>query len=416
MTYTSVGPTNTLTVNGGVYPLNDAANNLGGPSARWGSASIYSLIPDLIFDGATFGSANQVLTATSAGGGIEWGNVATSGLQNKMRIVPTATGLVPGSVNWTAIAPAPNSWVPDNTTASPIAGGNNSGWRNFKQVGTSGVGTKVQWFPYNPYFGQTTPYLAPPSPAYTKNHIKSLYAVIYTKNRINIQGSLFFNIFSYNTVTPPLVNTDFTTRWDYSIGTYVTSLGGSTQAITNAQTLAAGYRYLIFCEDLPKLPPQTTGSVAHNALVINTEYTILTVGGSDFTTAGAAVNAIGCVFTATNTGAATGGSGTATYDITSVTATGTALLSGMQTATQTGFLRDPYDIHTDIQHIGFNAGLIVNGGNAQPADINTIPISAIAISTNSGVTTPTLDFTVEKIGWSANNGVDDVNTEYTLTF
>jgi hypothetical protein len=69
-----------------------------------------------------------------------------------------------------------------------------------------------------------------------------------------------------------------------------------------------------------------------------------------------------------------------------------------------------------MQHIGFNAGLIVNGGNAIPADINTIPISAIAISTTSGTTTPTLDFTVEKIGWSANNGTDDVNTEYTLTF
>jgi hypothetical protein len=303
--------------------------------------------------------------------------------------------------------------MPDNTTAPPIAGGNNSGWRNFKQVGTSGSATKVQWFPYNPYYGQALPYMAPPSPAFTKNQIKSLYAVIYTKNRINIQGNLFFNIFSYNTVTAPLVSTAFTTRWDYSIGTYVTSLGGSTTA-TSAQTLAAGYRYLIFCEDLPKLPPQTTGSVASTALVIGTTYTILTTTGANFVLAGAAVNTVGCVFVATATTA--GGTGSATYDITSVTATGTQLLSGMQTATQTGFLRDPYDIHTDIQHIGFNAGLIVTGGNAQPADINTIPISAIAISTTSSAVTPTLDFTVEKIGWSANNGVDDVNTEFTLIF
>jgi len=332
-----------------------------------------------------------------------------------MRIVPTATGLVPGVANFTALGPAPNIWIPDATTASPIAGGNNNGWRNFKQVGTSGVATKVQWFPYNPYYGQTLPYLAPPTPAWNKNHLKSLYAVIYTKNRINIQGSLFFNIFSYDTVTPPLVNTAFTTRWDYSIGTYVTSLGGTTLAATSAQTLAAGYRYLIFCEDLPKLPPQTTATVAHNALVIGTTYTILTVGGSDFTSVGAAVNTVGCVFVATGTNAGAG-SGTVTTDVISVTSSGTLLLSGMQTATQTGYLRDPYDIHTDMQHIGFNAGLIVNGGNAIPADINTIPISAIAISTTSGTTTPTLDFTVEKIGWSANNGTDDVNTEYTLTF
>jgi hypothetical protein len=76
--------------------------------------------------------------------------------------------------------------MPDATTYAPIAGGNNSGWRNFKQVGTSGSATKVQWFPYNPYYGQTLPYLAPPSPAYTKNQIKSLYAVIYTKNRITL--------------------------------------------------------------------------------------------------------------------------------------------------------------------------------------------------------------------------------------
>ena len=327
-----------------------------------------------------------------------------------MRIVPTATGLVAGATNWTSIAPAPNSWMPDATTYSPIAGGNNSGWRNFKQVGTSGSATKVQWFPYNPYYGQSLPYLAPPSPAFTKNQIKSLYAVIYTKNRINVQGNLFFNIFSYNTVTPPLVNTAFTTRWDYSIGTFITNLGGT----TSSQTLAAGYRYLIFCEDMPKLPPQTTATVASTALVIGTTYTILTTTGANFVLAGASVNTVGCVFVATATTA--GGTGSATYDITSVTATGTQLISGMQTATQTGFLRDPYDIHTDIQHIGFNAGLIVNGGNVQPADINTIPISGMAISTTSSAITPTLDFTVEKIGWSADNGVDTFNTEYTLTF
>jgi hypothetical protein len=414
LTFTSVGPTNTLTVDAGIYPLNDSANNLGGPSAKWGSATIYSLIPDLIFDGVSFGLANQVLTATSSGNGLEWANVATPGLQNKLRIVPTATGLVPSTVDFTSLGAPPNSWIPDSGTYFPIAGGNNNGWRAFKEVGTSGLATKVQWFPYNPYYGQTVPYLAPPSPAFTKNQLKSLYAVIYTKNRINIQGNLFFNIFSYNTGTPPLVNTAFTTRWDYSIGTYVTSLGGSTTA-TSSQTLAAGYRYLIFCEDLPKLPPQTTATVAHNALVIGTTYTILTVGGSDFTLVGAAVNTVGCVFVATGTNAGSG-SGTVTTDVISVTSSGTLLLSGMQTPTQTGFLRDPYDIHTDMQHIGFNAGLIVNGGNAQPANINTIPISALAISTTSSATTPTLDFTVEKIGWSADNGVNSENEEYTLTY
>ena len=337
----------------------------------------------------------------------------SAGLQNKLRIVPTADGLSPTGVNWTAIAPGPNTWLPDVTTYAPIAGGNNLGWRCTKQVNASGVATKVQWFPYNPYFGQSKPYTMAPTPSFYKNYLKSVYAVIYTKNRINIQGNIFFNIFSYDTTSPPVTNTDFTTRWDYDIGPYVTSLGGTTVSTLGVQTLAAGYRYLIFCEDTPKLPPQTTATVAATALVVGNTYTILTTGTSNFVLAGAAVNTVGCVFVATSS---TIGTGTATIDVITVTATGTALLSGMQTPTQTGFLRDPYDIHTDLQHIGFNAGLIVTGGNTQPADINTIPISAIAISTTSSLITPSLDFTVEKIGWSANNGLDDQNVEYTLTF
>jgi hypothetical protein len=300
--------------------------------------------------------------------------------------------------------------VPDATTASPISGDKGK-WGNFKQVGTSGSATKVSWFAYNPNYGLSLPYTVNPSPAFRKSDLKSVWAVITTKNKINTQGELFFNIYTYDVTNPPTPPAAYTTRFDYQIGTFVTPYGG---ASGTQQALNGGYKYLLCCVDSPKIPPQTTATVAHNALVVGVEYTVLTVGSSNWTTVGAAVNTVGCVFTATGTDS--GGNGTATYEVKTVASTGTALLSGMQTSTQTGFLRDPYDIHTDIPHIGFNAGLIVTGGNTQPTDINTIPISAIAISTDSGLITPTLDFTVEKIGWSANNGIDDQNVEYTLTF
>ena len=367
---------------------------------------------------ATSGATGMTLSTDGAGtflvDGLPISGSVDAGLQNRLQIVPTLSGQTASTVSWTAISPAPNTWVPDATTASPIAGGNNGGWRNFKQVGTSGSATKVSWFMYNPNYGLSLPYTSNPSPAFKKSDLKSVWAVIYTKNRIPVQGQLFFNIFTYDIANPPTPPATYTTRFDYSIGTFATILGGTQQ---QQQTLASGYRYLISCVDTLKLPAQTTATVVHNALVVGTVYTILTVGGSDFTTAGAAVNAVGCVFTAINTGAATGGSGTATYEVISTSGGGSILISGVQVPAQAGFLRDPYDIYTNINHIPFSAGQIVTGGAPQPADISQTIVSGIALATTSGTITPTLDFTVERMGFSATNGAGtSVNVDYTLSY
>ena len=363
-----------------------------------------------------YGTAGQVLTAVGDGppGTCDWADLPAptidAGLQNRLQIVPTLSGQTSVPVSWGAITPAPNTWVPDATTASPIAGDKGK-WGNFKQVGTSGSATKVSWFAYNPNYGLSLPYTVNPSPAFRKSDLKSVWAVITTKNKITTQGELFFNIYTYDVTNPPTPPAAYTTRFDYEIGTFVTPYGGSSSTF---QALNGGYKYLLCCVDSPKIPPQTTATVAHNALVVGVEYTVLTVGTSNWTTVGAAVNTIGCVFTATGTDA--GGNGTATYEVKTVASVGTALISGMQVPYQDGFLRDPYDIYTDINHVPFNAGLIVTGTAPQPADVSQLVVTGIAISTTSGTVSPTLDFTVLNIGWSAAGTSGTANFDYTLTY
>jgi len=342
---------------------------------------------------------------------ITYGEPMSEGLMNRLQIVPTVTGQTVSTITYTTVG-SPSAFIPDNTTFQPVIGGNNNGWRCTKQVGTSGTSTKIAWYQYNPNYGLSLPYSVNPSPAFTKQQLKSVYAIVYTKNRITTQGQIFFNIFTYNIASPPVTQPSWTTRFDYSIGQYATPLGTGSIAGTT-QTLVGGYRYLICCVDTPKIVQQTTATVIATALVIGTEYTILTLGTTNFTLYGAAVNTIGCVFTASSVGL---GTGTATRLVDTVTSGGTILASGVQTPGQIGFLRDPYDIHTDIPHVPFNAGLIVTGGNTQPGNISAVPVIGIAVSTDSGTVPVTADFTVEAIGFSADNGSGTANFEYNLNF
>ena len=303
---------------------------------------------------------------------------------------------------------SPSSWVPDSGSALPLTGGTLNGWRNFKQVGVTGASSKVSWFPYNPYYGASLPYTVNPSPTILKKNLQSVWAIITTKNRINVIGTIFFNIFTYDVANPPTtpLNT-FTNRFDYIIGNFPTMYGAP---VTTTQTLNGGFRYLICAVDSPKIVQQTTvtlNAFTPGQLVSGRTYTILVVGTVNWTAIGAAVATIGCVFVY-NGVAVTGTTGTATEEVNT-----SILIGNLQTPTQTTFLRDPYDIHTDIPHVQFNA--VVGASNTpQPADIANVAVSAICISSNSGTVTPTLDWTVEKIGFSANNGA--VNYEYTLTY
>jgi hypothetical protein len=228
--------------------------------------------------------------------------------------------------------------------------------------------------------------------------------VIYTKNRITTQGILFFNIYTYNIANPPTTPANtFTNRFDYSIFTNPTTVG------TNAglTTLGAGFRYLICAVDAPKIVPQTTITVSPASFVTGTTYTILTIGNTNWTAIGADVAQIGCVFVKNSTVAT--GNGTATTDINTSILVGNGQYS---TQSSTEKLSDPYDIFTDIQHIPFTA-VAVASNSPQPADPASIAISAICVATTSSAITPTLDFTVESIGYSTSVGE---NYRYDLTF
>jgi hypothetical protein len=77
--------------------------------------------------------------------------------------------------------------------------------------------------------------------------------------------------------------------------------------------------------------------------------------------------------------------------------------------TQTSFLRDPYDINTSMPHITLNAV-----ANATPGPVGSspenLPVSAIVFGTTSSAITPTMDMTVEKLGYTTASG----SYEYSL--
>jgi hypothetical protein len=331
------------------------------------------------------------------------------GIQNRLQIVPTLNGQISSTVFYTGLngVGSPSSWIPDSGSALPITGGTQNGWRNFKQVGTTGVSTKVSWFCYNPYYNNSLPFTTDPSPKILKKHLQTVWAVITTKNRIITQGQIFFNIFTYNVQNPPTSPIPFTNRFDYAIGLHPTMYGSST---VSSQTLAGGFRYLICAVDSPKIVQQTLvtlNAFTPGQLVSGRTYTILSVGSVNWVAIGAETATIGCVFVY-NGVAVTGTSGTVTEEVTT-----SSLIGNLQSNQQTSFLRDPHDIYTDIPHVQFNS---VSGASntPQPSDISDVAVSAICISSTSSSVSPTLDWTVEAIGFSANS--NSVNYAYTLKY
>jgi len=405
-----IGPTGPTGVGepGGIGPTGPTGDTgADGATGATGNNGINGATGPTGADGATGATGNNGINgATGPTGATGATGPMNAGLQNRLQIVPTLTGQSSSTVYFTGPTgvSSPSSWIPLSPIggdALPLASGTNNGWRNFKEVGTSGNLTKISWFCYNPYYGVSTPYLTNPSPTILKKNLQSVWAVITTKNRINTPGNIFFNIFTYDVTNRPGVNT-YTNRFDYQIGTYPTMYGGG---VTTNQTLNGGFRYLICAVDSPKIVQQTTATITAGSFVVGTTYTILALGNTNFTVIGAAVNVVGCVFVATGVGV---GTGTATQEVS------TAILIGnLQTPLQTTFLRDPYDIHTDIPHVQFNA--VTGASNTpQPADISNVAVSAISISSNSLAVTPTLDWTVESIGYSGNSGAQ--NFSYTLNY
>ena len=408
-----------------IQDANDSANYQtwlvsGTPTPNTGSGYVQYPVTLITSGGTTnFANNHQIILATiipGPAGPTGPTGPMDAGLQNRLQIVPTLAGQTGSTVYYTGSlgVSSPSSWIPLNAGATgsgdalPLVDGTNDGWRNFKQVGTSGTLTKVSWFPYNPYYGETLPYTFNPSPIILKKDLQTVWAVITTKNRIVTQGQIFFNIFTYDLINPPTtpLNT-FTNRFDYSIAIYPTMYGGPT---TLQQSLAGGFRYLICAVDSPKTSQQTLvtlNAFTPGQLIEGRKYTILVVGNVNWVAIGAEVATIGCVFVK-NAVAVTGTTGTATEEVTT-----SILIGNLQTPTQTTFLRDPYDIYTDIPHVQFNA--VTGASNTpQPADISNVAVSAICISSTSGTVAPTLDWTVEAIGYSGNNGTENFN--YTLKY
>ena len=77
--------------------------------------------------------------------------------------------------------------------------------------------------------------------------------------------------------------------------------------------------------------------------------------------------------------------------------------------TQTTFLRDPYDIHTDIPHIGMQN--VITAGSTT-AGYDSVPIILAAITSTNALVTGGVDFIITKCGYNAGG----TNIEYTLQY
>jgi hypothetical protein len=246
-----------------------------------GGSTIISLIDGVPTDNPPIDGSLQVIINAYGGVAGEYlgsdgsGKVTWSippkldaGLENTLQIVSaidvqTSENAVYGDFEG-GIYP-PSSWIEGTTltSAQPLAGGTNAGWRNFKQVGVTGSATSVQWSPYNPYFEIALPYDSSPVTPFTKNDLKSLWAVITTQNRIITQGTIFFNIYTYDLTNPPTAPDFYTNRFDYSIGLYPTMYGSG---VTTNQTLAGGFKYLICAVDSPKIVQDTLRTISPGTL------------------------------------------------------------------------------------------------------------------------------------------------------
>jgi hypothetical protein len=157
-----------------------------------------------------------------------------------------------------------------------------------------------------------------------------------------------------------------------------------------------GYRYLMYCLDAPKIVRQTLATaVASTALVAGTQYSIVSVGTSNFTLAGAETNTVGCIFTATG---ATAGNGTAQAEVNTSSLIGNLQQPYTYGGATSKMLRDPYDIFTDSVHFPMSS---VIGAGSTTADQSTLTVGQIILSNNSSALALSLDWTVEAFGYSA---------------
>jgi hypothetical protein len=190
-------------------------------------------------------NANDIELQTSGGA------FDVEGLQNKLGIIPIlplTSDLVAKATDNTGTPPT--AIVPDETP--PIGSITPSGvdcWLYTKPVGNAGF----NWFMYNPRFG--APAASLPYTKYSSNpaqeRIQSVWALVQPAVNTNIYtaGVVALNLYSFDDANPPL-SSFYNTRWAYS----------NSQGQNSGQTgtnLYAGFTYLLYAYDAPRLTNQT---------------------------------------------------------------------------------------------------------------------------------------------------------------
>jgi hypothetical protein len=222
------------------------------PSGGGGVSSLNSLAGALVLT-----SPDASITITLNANDIELQTAATptsfdlEGLQNKLGIIPAlphssdTIELASNNTGTPATAIVPDATPPTSSTTPE----GTLCWLYTKPVGNAGF----NWYMYNPRFG--APSASLPYTKYSVNpaqeRIQSVWALVQPAVNTNIYtaGVVALNLYSFDDANPP-TSGFFNTRWAYS----------NAQGQNNGQSgtnLYAGYTYLLYAYDAPRITNQT---------------------------------------------------------------------------------------------------------------------------------------------------------------
>jgi hypothetical protein len=185
------------------------------------------------------------------------------------------------------------------------------------------------------------------------------------------------------TLTTPTLN--FPTLNNFTLGTYgniktlfetATITASAPSATTNFDIATQAVQYYTSNASTNftfNIRGSATSTVAAGSFVVNTIYTIASIGTTDFTLIGAASNTVGVIFTATGVGA---GSGTATTGtLNSILAVGQSVTcSLLVTNGSTAYYPSTIQIDGSSVTPKWQTGSAPTGGNANSVDLYTFAI------------------------------------------
>jgi len=178
-------------------------------------------------------------------------DIDVEGLQNRLGIIPAlphTSDTIQLAINHDLTPPT--AIVPDETApTSSVTPLGIKCWLYTKPVSNAAF----NWYMYNPRFGNPTaplPYRKYSSTT-TQDRIQSVWALVQPAVNTNIYtpGIIALNLYSYDATNPP-TSSFYNTRWAYS----------NTAGINSGQTgtnLYAGYTYLVYAYDAPRITNQT---------------------------------------------------------------------------------------------------------------------------------------------------------------